>query len=122
MINPALADLVKGRVGGQSGFARDLALRPGTYDRCIEALYRIDPRDRKCEEGLCTQGYNVRLAYRQRAGGNVVGQAILEHSFVSNGYPATADATNVNALQAMDLDRDTRASLDGVMKQMLNPN
>ncbi|MGO4308007.1 hypothetical protein [Cupriavidus sp. RAF12] len=122
MINPALADLVKGRVGGQSGFARDLALRPGSYDRCIEALYRIDPRDRKCEDGLCAQGYNVRLAYRQRAGGNVVGQAILEHGFVSNGYPATADATNVNALQAMDLDRDTRASLDGVMKQMLNPN
>lgn len=122
MINPALADLVKGRVGGQSGFARDLALRAGTYDRCIEALYRIDPRDRKCEDGLCAQGYNIRLAYRQRAGGSVVSQAILEHGFVSNGYPAAADAASVTALQAMDLDRDTRTSLDGVMKQLLNPN
>jgi hypothetical protein len=122
MINPALADLVKGRVGGQSGFARDLSLRPGTYDRCIEALYRIDPRERKCEDGSCAQGYNVRLAYRQRAGGSVVGQAILEHGFVSNGYPAAADAGDVAALQAMDLDRDTRTSLDGVMTQLLNPN
>lgn len=122
MINPALADLVKGRIGGQSGFAKDLSLKPGTYDRCIEALYRIDPRERKCDDGQCAQGYNVRLAYRQRAGGNVVGQAILEHGFVSNGYPAATDAANVNALQAIDLDRDTRASLDGVMKQLLNPN
>ncbi|CAG9180109.1 hypothetical protein [Cupriavidus pampae] len=122
MINPALADLVKGRVGGQSGFARELSLRPGTYDRCLEALYRVDPRERKCEDGLCAQGYNVRLAYRQRAGGSVVGQAILEHGFVSNGYPAVAEANDVNALQAMDLDRDTRSSLDGVMKQLLNPN
>lgn len=122
MINPALADLVKGRVGGQSGFARDLSLRPGTYDRCIEALYRIDPRERKCEDGSCAQGYNVRLAYRQRAGGGVVGQAILEHGFVSNGYPSATQAGDVEALQAMDLDRDTRTSLDGVMKQLLNPN
>lgn len=122
MINPGLPDLVKGRVGGQSGFGRELSLKPGAYDRCLEALYRIDAKDRKCEDGTCTQGYNVRLAYRQRAGGSVLGQAILEHGFTTSGYPAAADAGSIGALQTIDLDRDTRTSLDGVMKQLLNPN
>jgi len=122
MINPALPDLIKGRVGGSSGFATDLALKPGKYDRCLEALYRIDPKERKCEDGTCAQGYTIRLAYRQRAGGNPAGQAILEHGFTTGGFPAAADADSVNVLQAMDLERDTRTSLDGVMKQLLKPN
>src|SRR5262249_38779482 len=100
----------------------DLALRPGTYDRCLEALYRIDPKERKCEDSNCTQGYNVRLAYRQRAGGNVVGQAILEHGFTTNGYPEVTAAADVDALQGTDLDRDTRAGIDDVKKKLLHTN
>ncbi|KJK20741.1 hypothetical protein UB46_30985 [Burkholderiaceae bacterium 16] len=122
MINPGLADLVKNKVGGQSGFGKNLELRPGTYDRCLEALYRIDPKDKKCDDGMCAQGYGIRLAYRQKSAGSVTGQAILEHGFTTGGYPATTDAANVGALQGIDLDKDTRASLDGVMKQLLNPN
>lgn len=122
MINPKLADLVKGKIGGQSGFGSELMLRPGSYDRCLEALYRIDAKDRKCEDGSCTQGYTARLAYRQRAGGNAAGQAILEHAFTSSGYPATASAADVDALQRIDLDLDTRKSLDDVMKQLLKSN
>ncbi|WP_454725531.1 MULTISPECIES: hypothetical protein [Cupriavidus] len=122
MVNPGLAALVKGKVGGQSGFASDLALRPGAYDKCLEALYRIDPKERKCDDGMCAQGYGIRLAYRQKAGGSTTGQAILEHAFTSNGYPAAADAENVGALQRIDLDKDTRAGLDAVMKQLSNPN
>lgn len=122
LINPDLAELVKGRVGGQSGFAQDLSLRPGSYDRCLEALYRIDAKDRPCEDGTCAQRYNVRLAYRQRSGGSIVRQAILEHAFTTNGFPAATDAADIGAMQAIDLDRDTRAGLDGVMEQLLTPN
>lgn len=122
MINPGLADLVKGKVGGQSGFGSELMLRPGTYDRCLEALYRIDPKERKCEDATCTQSYNVRLAYRQRAGSERAGQAILEHGFTSNGFPVAAAPAEIDALQRVDLDRDTRKSLDDVMKQLLKTN
>lgn len=122
MMNPGLAALVKGKVGGQSGFAGNLELRPGAYDKCLEALYRIDPKERTCDDGMCAQGYGIRLAYRQKAGGSAAGQAILEHAFTSNGYPAAADADNVGVLQRIDLDKDTRAGLDAVMKQLLNPN
>jgi hypothetical protein len=120
MVNPGLADLVKGKVGGQSGFAKNLELRPAAYDRCLEALYRIDPKEPKCDGGTCAGVYNVRLAYRQKTGGAVSSQVVLEHAFTTNSYPATTDATNAAALQGIDLDADTRTSLDGVMKQMLS--
>lgn len=120
MVNPGLADLVKGKVGGQSGFAKNLALRPAAYDRCLEALYRIDQKEQKCDDGICAGVYNVRLAYRQKAGASVVSQAILEHGFTTQGYPASTDAGNSTTLQNIDLDADTRTSLDGVMKQLLS--
>ncbi|CAN0623629.1 conserved exported protein of unknown function [Burkholderia multivorans] len=122
MVNPALADLVKGKVGGQSGFAKDLELRPAAYDHCIEALYRIDQKEQKCDGSACAGVYTVRLGYRQKAGGNVVNQAILEHRFTTDGYPATTDTVNSGTLQSIELEADTRTSLDGVMKQLLKTN
>jgi len=119
MVNPGLADLVKSKVGGQSGFAKNLELRPAAYDRCLEALYRIDQKEQKCDGETCVGVYNVRLAYRQKAEGNVLNQVILEHGYTTSGYPAATDAANALALQSIDLDADTRTSLDGVMKQML---
>lgn len=71
---------------------------------------------------MCAQSYNIRLAYRQKASGKPAGQAILEHAFTTSGYPAVTDATNTSALETSDLEKDTRASLDGVMKQLLKPN
>jgi hypothetical protein len=49
-----------------------------------------------------------------------VSQAILEHGFTTQGYPANTDAGNSATLQNIDLDADTRTSLDGVMKQLLS--
>lgn len=122
MVNPGLPDLVKGKVGGQSGFAKTLELRPVAYDRCLESLYRIDPTNRKCDDAMCAQSYNIRLAYRQKTQGKPAGQAILEHTFTASGYPVASDATQVSELETSDLEKDTRASLDDVMKQLLKPN
>lgn len=122
MVDPELATLVQGKVGGQSGFATNLDLHPATYDRCLDALYRIDQKPQKCDSGVCSEAYSVRLAYQQKAAGQVTGQTILEHAFTSSGYPEPTDAPDVTALQSVDLDADTRTSLDVVMKQLLNKN
>jgi hypothetical protein len=122
LVDPTLAALVKERVNGQSGFSKTLELKPAVYDRCLEALNRIDQKEQRCDGGACTTAYNVRLAYRQKAAGTVFGQAILEHGFTTDGFPASTDAANVTALQNIDLDADTRASLDGVIKQLLKTN
>jgi hypothetical protein len=122
MVDPTLASLVQGKVGGQSGFAANLDLRPATYDRCLEALYRIDPAAQKCDSGVCAEAYTVRLGYRERSAGQVTSQAIMEHAFTSRGYPEPTGAQDVAALQSIDLDADTRTGLDVVMKQLLNKN
>jgi hypothetical protein len=122
LVDPTLAALVKERVNGQSGFSKTLELKPAVYDRCLEALNRIDQKEQKCDNGVCATVYNVRLAYRQKAAGTVLGQAILEHGFTTDGYPTSTDTANVTALQNIDLDADTRAGLDGVIKQLLKTN
>jgi hypothetical protein len=122
LVDPTLAALVKEQVNGQSGFSRTLELKPAEYDRCLEALNRIDQKEQRCGDGVCATVYNVRLAYRQKAAGTVFGQAILEHGFTTDGFPASTDTVNVTALQNIDLDADTRASLDGVIKQLLKTN
>jgi hypothetical protein len=118
-VDPTLAALVKERVNGQSGFSKTLELKPAVYDRCLEALNRIDQKEQRCGDGVCATVYNVRLAYREKAAGTVFGQAILEHGFTTDGFPASTDPLNVTALQNIDLDANTRASLDGVIKQLL---
>ena len=122
LVNPDLAALAAARVNGQSGFSKTLELKPAVYDRCLEALDRIDLKDQKCTNCVCESVYNVRLAYRQEAAGDVLGQVILEHGFTTVGYPAVTDAADVSALQNIDLDVDTRSSLDGVIKQLLKRN
>jgi hypothetical protein len=122
MVDPALASLVQDKVGGQSGFASNLELAPAKYDRCLEALYRIDPSAQKCDGGVCTEAYTVRLGYREKSAGQVTSQAIMEHAFTSRGYPEPTGSQDVAALQSIDLDADTRTSLDVVMKQLLNKN
>ena len=122
MVDPELANLVQGKVGGQSGFATDLDLHPAMYGKCLDALYRIDPKPQKCDSGVCSEAYSVRLAYQQKSAGQVTGQTILEHAFTSSGYPEPTDASRCRRLQSIDLDADTRTSLDVVMKQLLNKN
>jgi hypothetical protein len=122
MVDPGLADLVKGKVGGQSGFAKNLELRPAAYDHCLEALYRIDQKEQKCDGSACASVYTVRLGYRQKAGASIVNQAILEHAFTTDGYPTTTDTVDAGTLQSIELEADTRTSLDGVMKQLLKTN
>jgi hypothetical protein len=122
MVNPGLAGLVQGRVGGQSGFAADLDLHPAVYGRCLDALYRIDAAAQKCDSGVCTDAYTVRLAYRQKSSGQVTSQVILEHAFTSGGYPESTGNRDIASLQSTDLDADTRTSLDVVLKQLLNKN
>ncbi len=119
LVDPTLAALVKARVNGTTGFSTTLELKPAVYDRCLQALNRIDQKDQHCESGACATVYNVRLAYRQKAGDTVAGQAILEHGFTTNAYPASTDKSNIAELQNVDLDADTRSGLDGVMKQLL---
>jgi len=122
LVEPSLAALVSARVNGQSGFSKTLELTPATYDRCLEALNRIDPKEQKCSDGICTSAYDVKLAYRETANGNAVGQLILQHGFTTEGYPSSTDAQTVNALQSIDLDADTRTNLDAVIKQFLKSN
>ena len=122
MVDPGLASLVQGKVGGQSGFAASLDLHPAPYDRCLEALYRIDPVAQKCDSDVCALAYTVRLGYRQKVSGQVTSQVIMEHAFSSSGYPESTDARDVSSLQSIDLDADTRTNLDVVMKQFLTKN
>lgn len=122
IVDPTLAPLVQGKVGGQSGFAKTLDMPPASYDTCVEALYRIDPSAHACHDGVCSTAYTVRLAYRQRAAGQVTAQKVMEHGFTSDGYPESSDAKDVASLQDIDLSADTRGNLDGVIKQLLNKN
>lgn len=122
MVDPGIATLAQGKIGGQSGFASDLTLQPAAHDRCLVGLYRIDPADPQCDSGACTSNYKIRLGYQLKTDAQVTGQMIMQHGFTSSGYPAATPAADSAALQEVDLAGDTRTNLDVVLKQLLSKN
>lgn len=118
LINPQLAELLKGKVGGQSGFRKDLNITIKAPSQCIEALNRIELKDEPCSNGACQSRYTVRAAYRVKNNGEQFKQKILEHNFVSSGYPETTQADARSVMQQSQLDSDLRALLAEVLEQM----
>jgi hypothetical protein len=120
LVNPALVGLVKGRVGGQSGFKKDLALAEISHDQCIEALYRTDRQEQTCSDPVCTAHFNMRIAYRLKKAETVLEKKILEHVFTSSGYLATTPVESVSNLYQTELEKDARGLLGEVVKLLVN--
>lgn len=120
MVNPQLPSLLAGKVGGQSGFRKDLTLPAVAHDQCLEALYRTDPQDQACSGNVCSPRFTMRMAYRQKQGDQVRRQMILEHLFTTSGYPVSTPAPTTSTLHHTELEHDARALLGDVIKQLTN--
>lgn len=102
---PGLQDLVGSLVNEGTGFAKSLNLRDGTFDLCVEPVYRIDPLPRECADTLCADVASVRLTYRIRQGGvqgEVKAKRGLETRMTATALPA--DSSPDARAQALHLD------------------
>lgn len=118
LVNTTLPELLKGKVGGQSGFRKDLDLTAVAHDQCLEALYRTDVQAQPCDAGVCNTRYAMRTAYRLKQGEQLRAQKILEHGFTTSGYPEVTTADAKALLQSIQLEQDARGLMTDVVKQL----
>lgn len=118
LVNIQLPELLKGKIGGQSGFRKDLSLSAVAHDQCLEALYRTDVQAQPCDGGVCNTRYAMRAAYRLKQGEQLRAQKVLEHGFATSGYPEVTGGNARAMLQSIQLEQDARGLMTDVVKQL----